>query len=196
MRPTRTRRVTLMLGAGSAAIATWVLLPVGSAVAQPVERPRTEPSAVEPARVQDLGVQNASNDPQRAYGLSAAADLVRAGGTAGVATGGGLILGVVTGPVAGIPGVGPGLADQATKTWGTLQASIGEGAVTAADAIRQVAEPLAPPLNEVGGPVVTSADSLASSGAATEDHLNRFGFRTNLLSYPFAVGAQLAHALR
>ena len=187
---TRARRMTLMLGAGSALVATWVL-PVRPAVAGPMVTPETRLSAAERLiRAEDSG-----NEGKRAFGLSAAADIVRAGGTAGVATGGGLALGLVTGPAAGPPAVGPGLADQATRTWGTLQASIADGAVALADAMSQAAEALAPGLNQLRGPALTAADSLASSSAAAEEHLITFGFRTNLVSYPFRTGAQLAHAL-
>lgn len=178
-----------MLGVGCAVVATWVLS-VGPAAAQPVVSPQTGLPTAE-----CLAAGNSGNEGKRAFGLSAAADLVRAGGTAGVATGGGLVLGVVTGPLAGIPSVGPSLADQATRTWGALQTSIAGGAVAMADAMGQLAEPLAPAMNQLSAPAVTTADSLASSSAAAEGHLTTFGLRTNLVSYPFGTGAQLAHAL-
>ncbi|MEW6477727.1 MAG: hypothetical protein AB1679_36240 [Actinomycetota bacterium] len=189
MMRSHTGRMKLMLAAGSAVVASWVL-PVGRAVAQPLLSPEAEMSTAG-----RLGAAPSGNENKRAFGLSAAADLVRAGGTAGVATGGGLVLGLVTGPLAGVPSVGPGLADQATKIWGALQTSIADGAVAAAEGISQGAEPLAPALNQISVPVVTTADSLASSSAAAEEHLTRFGIRTNLVSYPFGTGAQLARAL-
>ena len=185
----RTYRVTLMLGTGAAVLTSWIL-PLGSAVADPV---RPLEAGVNAAWRPAPGA--AAGERKRAYGLSAAADLGRAGGTSGVATGGGLVVGVVTGPLAGVPTIGPTLADQATKTWGTLQASVADGAVAFADAVTQVAEPLAPGLNEISAPVVRAADSLALSSAAAEQHLTRFGLRTNLVSYPFGTAAQLAHAL-
>jgi hypothetical protein len=183
-----------IVGAGSAIFATWILS-AGPVAAQSALSPQTGLSTVEQPAAGNSGTEETGTEGKRAFGLSAAADLVRAGGTAGVATGGGLVLGVVTGPLAGIPSVGPGLADQATKAWGTLQTSIGDGAVAMADAMRQVAGPLTPAMNQISAPAVTTADSLASSSAAAEEHLTRFGIRTNLLSYPFGTAAQLAHAL-
>jgi hypothetical protein len=188
----RTYRVTFLLGTGGAVLTSWIL-PPGSAVAQPVGLLEAEVNAA--WRPAPGAAATAARERKRAYGLSTAADVVRAGGTAGVATGGGLVLGVVTGPLAGIPNVGPTLADQATKTWGTLQASVADGAVAFADAMSQAAEPLAPGLNEISAPAVRAADSLALSSAAAEQHLTRFGLRTNLVSYPFGTAAQLAHAL-
>lgn len=180
--------LAIVVCAGSGAF-TWVLAPRPAAAIEAVS------SVQRFGLPQRQGPVSVSGERKRAYGLSAVADLARAGGSSGVATGGGLVLGVVTGPVAGIPTVGPGLADQATKAWGTLQSSIGRGSATFADALSQAAEPLAPGLNQASAPVVSAADSLASSAAAAEQHLRRFGLRTNLLSYPFGTGAQLAHAL-
>ena len=95
MMRSHTGRMKLMLAAGSAVVASWVL-PAGRAVAQSLLSPEAERSTAGHPRPAPSG-----NENKRAFGLSATADLVRAGGTAGVATGGGLVLGLVTGPLAG-----------------------------------------------------------------------------------------------
>jgi hypothetical protein len=176
------------LGAGASLVVLFVM-----PIAKPAAAMGQHPGIADTAEV-NVRSGRASAQP-RTFVVSTLADLIRAGGTSGLSTGGGLFVGLLTGPLAGVPVAGPLLADQFTKGWSQSQGAAGDGARALADAVAQAGTPLAPVLNPVGAPIISGSDSVSESGVAAEELLAKVGMQTNLVSAPLKFGAQLAHAM-
>jgi hypothetical protein len=182
------------LGVGASAAVLLATIPAAMAAAAPMARREGADGRVAHAAEATAKPTRVAAQP-RTFVVSTTADLIRAGGTSGFATGGGLFVGLLTGPLAGVPVAGPTLADQFTKGWSQSQSTAGDGAKALAGAVAQAGTPLAPVLNPVGAPIVAASDSLSESGAAAEELMSKFGAQTNFVSAPLKYGAQLAHAM-